>query len=37
MQSLAHALRQARLQPNLADAIAQRSLMTLATAARKKS
>lgn len=37
MQALADALLQTRLQPSLAEAIAQRSLMTLATAARKKA
>jgi DNA polymerase-3 subunit delta len=37
MQALADALLQTRLQPNLAEAIAQRALMTLATAARKKA
>jgi len=37
MQALGDALLQTRLQPNLAEAIAQRSLLTLATAARKKA
>jgi DNA polymerase-3 subunit delta len=37
MQALADALLQTRLQSNLAEAIAQRALMTLATAARKRS
>jgi len=37
MQTLGDALLQTRLQANLADAIAQRALMTLATAARKKA
>jgi DNA polymerase-3 subunit delta len=36
MKALADALLQTRLQANLADAIAQRSLMTLATAARRR-
>ncbi len=37
MNALADALFQTRLQSNLADTIAHRTLMTLATAARKKS
>jgi DNA polymerase III subunit delta len=37
MTALAEALLQTRLQANLAEAIAQRALMTLATAARKKA
>jgi hypothetical protein len=36
MNALADALLQTRLQSNLAETIAQRTLMTLATAARKK-
>lgn len=36
MQALGDALLQTRVQANLADAIAQRALMSLATAARKK-
>jgi DNA polymerase-3 subunit delta len=37
MSSLSDALLETRLKPHLADAIAQRSMMTLATAARRKS
>lgn len=37
MQALGDALLQTRVQANLADAIAQRALMSLATAARKRS
>lgn len=37
MQSLGDALLQTRLQPNLAEAVAQRALMTLAAAARKRA
>jgi DNA polymerase-3 subunit delta len=37
MSSLSDALLETRLKPHLADAIAQRSMMTLATAARKRS
>lgn len=37
MNALADALLQTRLQANLSDSIAQRALMTLATAARKRS
>jgi DNA polymerase-3 subunit delta len=37
MSALADALLQIRKQPGLADTIAQRALMTLATAAKKKS
>jgi DNA polymerase III subunit delta len=37
MNALADALLETRLKPNLADAIAQRSMMSLATAARRKN
>ena len=37
MSSLSDALLETRRQPHLADAIAQRSMLTLATAARKRS
>jgi hypothetical protein len=37
MQALADALLQTRQQPGLAESIAQRAMITLATAARKKS
>jgi DNA polymerase-3 subunit delta len=37
MNALADTLLQTRLQPNLAETIAQRAMMTLATAARKKA
>jgi DNA polymerase-3 subunit delta len=37
MRALADALLQTRQQPGLAESIAQRAMITLATAARKKS
>jgi hypothetical protein len=37
MGALSDALLETRRQPQLADAIAQRALMTLATAARKRA
>lgn len=37
MSSLSDALLETRLQPHLADAVAQRSMLSLATAARKKA